>query len=130
MNLKYLICLTYFSFNWLAPQASHAGTTGWSHEKTTPTGFKSTESLKKVAAFARLIKSNLRDPDSLTWKSIRATEDGGTICIEYFARNGFGGMNNEIAISVNGKKSQSVKDWNKHCLRGLEDFKNVKYMVP
>src|SRR5690606_21641937 len=48
---------------------------------------------QKTVKVASVVKQSLRDPDSLIWESIRANDDASVICLEYRARNGFGGMN-------------------------------------
>lgn len=82
---------------------------------------------QKTLFAAAAIKKAMRDPDSLTWESIRSNDDASVICLEYRARNGFGGMNREFAVLANGKASQKPAAWNKHCTQPLKDMKHVKY---
>lgn len=71
----------------------------------------------------KAIKGSLRDPNSLEWDQIYANNAGTAFCFEYRARNGFGGMNREIMVVVNGKTSQSASAWNKHCTgKGFKDY--------
>lgn len=83
----------------------------------------------KIVAIAQTIKNAMRDPDSLVWESIRSNDDVSVICIEYRARNGFGGMTKEFAIYANSKMSQEAKAWNKHCTQPMHDMKHVKYAL-
>lgn len=94
-------------------------------EKLTP----SEAAFRKTALFAASIKKTMRDPDSLVWESIRANDDASVICVEYRARNGFGGMNREFAVYANSKVSQKPTAWNKHCIKPMNDMKHVRYAL-
>lgn len=76
--------------------------------------------------FVRMAVSSLkkaaRDPDSLTIESARANKDGSVICLEYRARNGFGGMNREHLAIAAGKANGTPGHWNKHCTSELFDM--------
>lgn len=50
-----------------------------------------------VVAMATLTKS-LRDPDSLVLEGKHVSKDGKYVCLEYRARNGFGGMDRGLAF--------------------------------
>lgn len=84
---------------------------------------------QKTVRAAAAVKSALRDPGSLSWESIRASSDANVICLEYRAKNGFGGMNKEFVVFANGKPSQTVAAWNKHCTQSLTDMKHAKYAL-
>lgn len=90
---------------------------------------KEERQFQKVAGMAMTIKKAMRDPDSLTWESIRANDDASIVCFEYRAKNGFGGMNKEMAIVANGKADQKASSWNKHCTQPLTDMMKVKYAL-
>ena len=66
-------------------------------------------------ASARALKASLRNPDSLTFRSIGTNDDGGVVCITYRAQNGFGGMNLEHVVFRDGDPSQSAAAWNRTC---------------
>lgn len=83
----------------------------------------------QTVAAAKAVKQALRDPDSLTWESIRANDDASVICLEYRAKNGFGGMNREFAVFVKGKASQKPEMWNKHCTQPLTDLSRARHAV-
>lgn len=84
----------------------------------------------KTAIAASALKKSLRNPDSLQWDKILANDDASTICLEYRAQNGFGGMNQEFALFRNGKPSQKPEDWNRHCAnKELWDMKSVRYAL-
>ena len=91
--------------------------------------------LKKELAFQRtvraatLVKKAMREPDSLVWESLSANEDASVICLEYRARNGFGGMNREFAVIAEGSASQKASAWNKHCTKPMVDMSYVRYAV-
>jgi hypothetical protein len=73
---------------------------------------------RAVAAMAT-IKQGLRNPASVQWGEIRADETGNTVCIEYRAQNGFGGLNLERATAIGPSLSTRVEDWNNHCVQSL-----------
>jgi hypothetical protein len=83
----------------------------------------------KTAIFARSVKQALRDPDSLVWEDMRANDDATVICLEYRARNGFGGMNREFAVYGGGEVSQKPAAWNKYCTQPLADMKYVRHAL-
>lgn len=79
--------------------------------------------IRKVAGIvaAGLIKESLRDPDSLKIEAMRVSEDGDIVCAGYRARNGFGGMNYEIAIFTPKGSSHEESDWNEYCTKPMYD---------
>lgn len=68
-----------------------------------------------VVGWALGIRSAMREPDSLQWRKVLSNGDGSVLCMEYSARNGFGGMNVEHVLIRKGKASQESAQWNKHC---------------
>lgn len=74
-----------------------------------------------AASALKLLKGSVRDPDSFQLESVRANDGGSLICIEYRARNGFGGMNRSFVAFADGRALQSVGEWNKRCTRQLHD---------
>lgn len=86
--------------------------------------------LAKTIRILKAVKSNMRDPDSLTWVSIMTNTDASVICLEYRARNGFGGMNLEHGTYANGKYNVTAKAWNKNCAnKPLNDMMKARYAV-
>lgn len=68
----------------------------------------------------RALHASVRDPDSLVIEDGRVNDDATMVCINYRARNGFGGMNREsIAFDGAGKPHQSAAYWNAHCLKAM-----------
>ena len=65
-----------------------------------------------------IVRKHLRDPESLALESV-LTQDGNLYCVEYRARNGFGGMNSSFAVvRVNLLSvSSDTTTWNKLCSR-------------
>jgi hypothetical protein len=61
------------------------------------------------------LKQSLRDPDSLVFEKILASDDGNVVCVTYRARNGFGGMNRDHAVFNGGPGTTSAAPWRKHC---------------
>ena len=105
------------------------------HQKPAPTPEETAEkersSLRysKTVMAANAVKKSMRDPESLVWESIRANEDAGTICLEYRARNGFGGMNKGHVTLVKGVPSQKVESWNRHCTAPLYDMSYIRASI-
>lgn len=69
-------------------------------------------------AMSKDIQSALRDPESLKFDTMAVNTDSTVACASYRAKNGFGGMNREIAVYANGTMSNSQKSWDKHCSAG------------
>lgn len=84
---------------------------------------------QKTAMFAAGLKSKLRDPESFVLESAHADETATVICIEYRARNGFGGMNKEFIVAAKNKVSQEASAWNKHCTKPLIDMMHIEYAL-
>src|SRR4051812_9131905 len=59
------------------------------------------------------IQANLRNPSSVQWDSAYVNKDASTVCVQYRAQNGFGGMGRELFVVVAGNVSQSPAVWNK-----------------
>jgi hypothetical protein len=82
---------------------------------------KDREALEKNARFVntaatlRAVKNRLREPNSVEWIDISASQDGKVVCLTYRARNGFGGMNVEHAAMAKDAISNSRGAWNKSC---------------
>ncbi len=87
------------------------------------------ESMKKTMLALQAIKKSMRDPDSLKWEDITANDDASVICISYRAKNGFGGMNRDIATVVNDKFHTDKKTWNKHCTKPMNDMQGAGLVI-
>lgn len=74
-------------------------------------------------ATAAVIKQALRDPSSVVWHQMLVSDDASVICVEYGARNGFGGMNRELVVVAAGKVQQSAKAWAAHCIDHMNDLR-------
>ena len=86
--------------------------------------------VKQALAVATLVKTGLRDPDSVTWQHIRVSEDAGVVCLEYRAKNGFGGLNLERTAYAKGRLNNDAATWNKHCAaKPLYDLDYVRHSL-
>ncbi|WP_312514990.1 hypothetical protein [Massilia sp.] len=75
---------------------------------------------------ATALKHGLRDPDSVKWESVYVNDDASVVCVEYRAKNGFGGVNFEQTVYAKGKFSTAAKPWNSHCAgKRLNNLKPV-----
>lgn len=73
------------------------------------------------------LKAAARDPDSLVIDEAWANSSKTFVCVEYRARNGFGGMNREHAVFTKLGGDTSARAWNKRCTS--DDLKEVTYEV-
>jgi len=62
-----------------------------------------------------ILRNSMRDPDSFVPESVYINDRPGYACIQYRARNGFGGMNREMAVVNLAGASTSAAKWNKQC---------------
>jgi hypothetical protein len=70
---------------------------------------------QKAGQIGALLKSSMREPDSIEWTSIMTNKDASIVCFEYKGKNGFGGVSFGKTVVINGKNSQSDYDWNMKC---------------
>lgn len=63
-----------------------------------------------------------RDPESLVVERALTNKDGSVVCLEYRARNGFGGMNKEFVAFAAGKANSKPEHWNRYCTQGMIDM--------
>lgn len=87
----------------------------------------------KRSAYAYLafksVKESITDRDSLKIDSIGVNEAGTIACVDYRAKNAFGGYARGTATFINGKPSQSAGVWNANCTKkGLYDYTYVRGM--
>jgi RNA polymerase subunit RPABC4/transcription elongation factor Spt4 len=78
-----------------------------------------TKRLTSTAMVLTSIKATLRDPDSVQWATAYSNDLATVVCVEYRARNGFGGMNLGYAALGSGQLSTNAKHYRKHCSNGL-----------
>lgn len=75
------------------------------------------------------LKNSLNDPSSLEIEKITANKKGTVVCIDYRAKNAFGGLIRSYVTFVNGKPSKDAGVWNTNCaVKGLYDTSFVKLM--
>jgi hypothetical protein len=80
-----------------------------------------TERLQLGKRAQAAVQQQLRDPQSLQVLQLRVDVTRGVGCVEYTARNGFGGTNRERAVFVSGSVKPAADHWNKHCLPEMVD---------
>ncbi|MBU3667662.1 MAG: hypothetical protein FGM53_03885 [Rhodocyclaceae bacterium] len=84
----------------------------------------------KVAyVFMSELKKSMRDPSSFEVEEAWANERGSIVCVQYRAKNGFGGYNREIAVLNGDKISKSANTWNKNCTKNMYDVTGAKYAL-
>jgi hypothetical protein len=79
-----------------------------------------------AVALLKSVKTNLRDPESFSVEYVGVNEDATVACVEYRAKNGFGGMNKEFAVYAKNNISQTPESWNKYCRTNLYDMKHAR----
>lgn len=85
---------------------------------------------QKVVVVLKSIQQSARNPDSIKWESILADDGANTICVEFRAQNGFGGINKEFAVYANGTLSQAPTAWNKHCAnKRFNDMDHARFAL-
>lgn len=68
------------------------------------------------------IRAIARDPDSVKIERMLITPDSGTRCVQYQAKNGFGGTNRELVVIFRDRASKDLSDWTSHCPDSLKDY--------
>lgn len=61
------------------------------------------------------VKRAVRDPDSVRFNQMRVNADGSIVCAEFRAKNGFGGMEIERLVWVNGNPLRGDQAWLDNC---------------
>jgi hypothetical protein len=92
--------------------------------------------LTTAAVGAQQLLKRLRDPESLKIDSMLITDKDGMACIEYRAKNGFGGMSRERAVYILlALTTEADKDfataWNRWCANkaGTEEGPYVSRLI-
>lgn len=85
----------------------------------TPADRTFAEGLLHAQTMTRVLKQNMRNPDSFTVRKAYVMDDGA-VCVEYTAQNGFGGFNRESVVYAGGQLLQETDDqfrrvWNRDC---------------
>lgn len=75
-----------------------------------------------AASSIEAVMSSLRDPESAKFTYLGVNEEGNVSCLQYRAKNGFGGMNNAFAVIANNKATNKQADWKKYCSGALHDM--------
>lgn len=71
---------------------------------------------------ANAIKRVAREPESVKFEALGVSDDAQVVCMQYRARNGFGGMAREFAIfSGNRGSTATAAAWAKKCT-ALRDY--------
>lgn len=90
-------------------------------EQTAQKGI-SQERYSAATVTSSILRASMRDPESLKFETLLVSEDAATVCAQYRARNGFGGMNRELFVSSEEGHSQTLDAWNKHCTKPMLDM--------
>ena len=86
--------------------------------------------VKQALAVATLVKTGLRDPGSISWQHIRANDDATVVCLEYRAKNGFGGLKLERTTYAGGRLRSEPSAWNKNCAaKKLFDLDHLRHSL-
>lgn len=124
--LAVLVIAGYGIYSWLGGDKS-----GESISVKTEAQIASDARLNKVILYGAALKENMREPNSVDWVGIYANDDGSTICFEYRARNGFGGMSFGQTVIVDGQTRTEPSDWNKYCAsQPMQDLTGIRRYIP
>lgn len=78
---------------------------------------------QRVVRTMQTIKNGARNPSSVEFEEVLASDDGVTVCATIRAQNGFGGMNIEHVTGMLTVVSTNKHDWNTHCAgKSLNDM--------
>ena len=80
-----------------------------------------------VQAAAQTLKQNLKDPDSLKWKTVLSNDDGTVLCLEYRTRNHSGFYVPRSLTVAEGTTLPGADAWNEHCPN--HQLYDMKYLV-
>jgi len=72
---------------------------------------------QRTLVVVKTIKESLRDPESVKWRNILSNEDASVVCVEYRARNGFGGVNLDHVVYAKQQLSTTNASWNRYCAK-------------
>lgn len=92
---------------------------------------------QRAVVGARLLKKSMRNPDSFKLTSALIINATGTVCYEYRAQNGFGGVNaGEAVLTPKGRFKTNEMDgftslWNRECAHkpGTEEAGGVNFFI-
>jgi DNA-directed RNA polymerase subunit RPC12/RpoP len=84
---------------------------------------------QKTVLFAAGLKKSLREPESFDVEAAFANQDASVICIQYRARNGFGGMNVEFIVAANKRIYPDAAAWGKYCGPATFNMMHIKYAL-
>ncbi|HKN31539.1 MAG TPA: hypothetical protein VJY34_28145 [Roseiarcus sp.] len=101
----------------------------WAQRSVTPEQREARAEIEKAQnhfAYAKHVaieqlRQTMHDPDSLVVEFAGVTEDATTVCMQYRAKNGFGGYDKAIAIDTGGRIASDVSTWNRLCVQRLYD---------
>lgn len=86
--------------------------------------------MQRAGLAGTAIKKTLRDPDSVRWEQIFTSENGELVCIEYRAKNGFGGYEAGVMVLDGKDVFTTSKEWDSRCTgRALFDTGKVKHLL-
>ena len=89
------------------------------------------EAFTRVVQVLHSIKSAAREPESVKWENILGDEDANIVCVEYRAKNGFGGYSKGLASFYKGKIHTDVSSWNQWCAgKTLVNYSHAEYAIP
>lgn len=83
-----------------------------------------------VSVTAKKLKNALREPESVEWLYMGTDEKAEVVCLQYRARNGFGGMSVEMMTVTTQEAGPEAVLWNRHCTgTGMHDMLYVRNAI-
>jgi hypothetical protein len=110
-----LFAVSFFGASQCTSTPKETNATQEPPEIMTPAKAMESQRMGRAALRMGLLRQHMREPESLKWEAALSDETGDLICLRYRAKNGFGGMNVEVAIFKGDKGYDQESDWKKHC---------------
>jgi len=83
-----------------------------------------------TTAIARSVKNSLPDPDALVWERMLVNDSASVICLEYKVKTAPDEYREARFSYVDGKTSEQVEDWHRHCAdKRFNDMAHLKETI-
>lgn len=85
--------------------------------------------LSAIASAGEALRRATRDPESVIFESVKANAGATVICLQYRAKNGFGGMTREVLVLTPKGTSQEMAAWNTSCRADVSSDEMALYVL-
>lgn len=103
----------------------------WETAKPVPVPAPTAQDLRlsTIASAGEALRRAARDPESVIFESVKANAGATVICLQYRAKNGFGGMTREVLVLTPKGASQEVAAWNKSCRADVSSDETAMFVL-